>query len=91
MFNIFKKIKNAIMKKEEIEQQLNDAIVVAQRLGAENKQLRAENETLEAENTNLKEQFNSAIERVRYLDGQVKMLEAQNQAKAQYSDNNRNY
>ena len=91
MFNIFKKIKQFTMKKEEIEQQLNDAIAVAQRLGTENKQLRAENETLKTENINLREEFNSAVERVRYLDGQIRMLEAQNQAKAQYSDNNRNY
>jgi FtsZ-binding cell division protein ZapB len=91
MFNIFKKIKNKIMKKEEVEQQLAEAIAVAQRLGAENKQLRQINEDLQSANTKLAEDFNSAVERVRYLAGQVNMLEAQNQAKTQYSDSDKNY
>jgi FtsZ-binding cell division protein ZapB len=91
MFGLLKKIKSIIMKKEGLEQQANDAIAVAQRLNEEIKQLRADNERLISESNQLREDFNSAVERVRYLDGQVKMLEAQNQAKTQYSDNNRNY
>ena len=79
------------MKKEEIEQQLAEAIAVSQRLGTENKELRINNERLITENTQLREDFNSAVERVRYLDGQVRMLESQNQARTQYSDSDRNY
>ena len=78
-------------KKQETEQQLTDAIAVAQRLNEEIKQLKADNERLATENNQLREDFNSAVERVRYLDGQVRMLESQNQAKSQYSDNDRNY
>ena len=77
--------------KQKLEQQASDAITVAQRLNEEIKQLRADNERLTTENDQLKKDFNSAVERVRYLDGQVRMLESQNQAKSQYSDNDRNY
>jgi len=91
MFNIFKKIKQKIMKKEEVEQQLNEAIAVSQRLGAENKVLRAENDTLRAENTKLREEFDGAVERVRYLAEQLKMREAQQQASERFNDNDRNY
>ena len=77
--------------KQELEQQANDAITVAQKLNEEIKQLRADNERLATENIQLHNDFNSAVERVRYLDGQVRMLESQNKAKTQYSDNDRNY
>ena len=89
MFKLLKKIFK--MTKQETEQQLADAIAVSQRFGAENKQLRINNERLIEENIKLKEDFNSAVERVRYLDGQVKMLESQNKAKTQYSDSDKNY
>ena len=79
------------MKKEELEKQVTDAIAVAQKLGAENKQLRKLNEDLTTANTKLTEELNGAIERVRYLASQVKMHETQNQASRQYNDNNRNY
>jgi FtsZ-binding cell division protein ZapB len=91
MFNIFKKIKQYTMKKDEIGQQLADAIAVAQRLGTENKQLKQTNDELTASNTKLKEEFDSAVERVRYLDGQLKMREAQQQADTRFNDNDRNY
>ena len=77
--------------KQELEQQLAGAIDVAQRLNEEIKTLRTANETLAIENESLKNDFNAAADRVRYLDGQVRMLEAQRQAKNQYSDNDRNY
>jgi len=77
--------------KQELEQQLADAIAVAQRLNEENKTLKSTNDSLTAENTSLKNDFASAVNRVRYLDGQVKMLESQRQAKTQYSDSDRNY
>ena len=94
MFNIFKKIKqqfNKMATKQELEQQLADAIATAQRLGAENKQLKQANEDLQYANTKLAEEMNGAIERVRYLAGKVEMLELQKQASTKYSDNNRNY
>ena len=77
--------------KQELEQQLNEAITVAQRLNEEIKVLRAEKESLKAENESLKKDFTSAVERVRYLDGQVRMLESQKKAQTQYSDSDRNY
>jgi FtsZ-binding cell division protein ZapB len=90
MLNLFKKIFK-MATKQELEQQIADAIAVAQKLGAENKQLQTTIETLSAENIQLKNDFNSAVERVRYLDGQVRMLESQRQAQTQYSDSDRNY
>ena len=91
MFSIFKKIKQFTMKKEELEQQLADAIAVAQRLGTENKKLVEENKRLTEANTKGTAEFNSAVERVRYLADQVKMYEAQNPAATKYNDNERNY
>ena len=91
MFNIFKKIKNVIMKKDELGQQVAEAIAVAQRLGIENKRLVEENKALTEANTKNTVEFNAAVERVRYLAGQVKMYEAQNQASKQFNDNERNY
>lgn len=78
-------------KKEELEQQLADAIAVSQRLGAENKELRQINDNLISTNTKLAEELNGAIERVRSLAGQVKMLELQNQSRTRYSDSDKNY
>ena len=77
--------------KQELEQQLADAIAVAQKLGSENKQLKQVNNELTAENESLKNDFISAVDRVRHLDGQVKMLELQRQAATKYSDKDRNY
>ena len=77
--------------KQELEQQLNEAIAVAQRLNEEIKTLRAANAELTAENESLKNDFTSAVERVRYLDGQVKMLESQKKASTKFSDSNKNY
>jgi hypothetical protein len=89
MFNLFKKLFK--MKKEELEQQLADAIAVSQRLGAENKQLKQANDELTFTNTKLKEDFDSAVERVRYLAEQLRMREAQQQATERFNDNDRNY
>ena len=82
------------MKKEETEtmkQQIAEAISVAQRLGAENVQLRQTNSDLTAANAKLTEEFNSAIERVRYLAEQVRMKEAQQTASERFNDNDRSY
>ena len=79
------------MTKQETEQQLADAIAVAQRLGAENKQLKQTNDDLQAANISLTGEINSAIERVRYLAGQLKMREAQQISTERFNDNDRNY
>jgi len=77
--------------KQELEQQLNEAIAVAQRLNEENKMLKVENDALKTSNEQLQNDFASAIDRVRYLDGQVRMLESQRQASTRYSDSDKNY
>lgn len=77
--------------KQELEQQLNEAIAVAQRLNGEIKTLRATNTELTTQNKQLREDFDNAAERVRYLAGQVKMLDLQIQSSKKYSDNSRNY
>ena len=79
------------MKKDELEQQVADAIAVAQRLGIENKRLVEENKALTESNAKNTVEFNAAVERVRYLAGQVKMYEAQSQASTKFNDNERNY
>ena len=79
------------MKKEEMEQQLADAIAVAQRLGAENKQLRQTNDDLSTANAKLTEEFNEAVERVRYLAEQLRMKESQQIASERFNDNDRSY
>ena len=79
------------MKKEEVEQQLAEAIAVAQRLGAENTQLKQANSDLTTANTQLTEEFNGAIERVRHLAEQLRMKESQQQATEKFNDNDRNY
>ena len=91
MFSIFKKIKQFTMKKEELEQQLADAIAVAQRLGTENKQLKQINDDLTSANAKLSEDFNSAVERTRYLADQLRMKEAQQTATDRFNDNDRKY
>jgi hypothetical protein len=91
MFNIFKKLKQLLIKKQKMANQLADAIAVSQRLGAENKQLRQINEDLTLANTKLTEDFNSAIERVRYLAEQLRIREAYQQAYEKFNDDNRNY
>ena len=77
--------------KQELDQQLSDAIAVAQRLSKENKTLKLTNDSLIAENASLRNDFTSAVDRVRYLDGQVRMLESQRQAAMKFSDNDKNY
>jgi hypothetical protein len=78
------------MKKEE-NKQLLEAISVAQKLGAENKQLKQINDDLMLLNNNLKNDFESAVERVKYLAEQLRMREAQQMASERFNDNDRNY
>jgi methyl-accepting chemotaxis protein len=78
MFNIFKKIKqqfNKMATKQELEQQLADAIAVAQKLNGEIKQLTAENKNLSTANNQLTKNLSEAMNRVRYLAGEIKLLE----------------
>jgi len=91
IINIFKKIKTIIMKKEELEQQNADLLAVIQRVNDDNKALFIQHKNLSIENVQLKAELNAAIDRVRYLANQIKMMDAQKQASNKYSDNNRNY
>ena len=91
MKNLLKKIKKYIMKKSELEQQLSEAINIAQKLGNENKQLLIENTQLKNTITQLRNDFNSAAERVRYLVDEVKMLETQKSISSKYSTSGKNY
>jgi predicted nuclease with TOPRIM domain len=77
--------------KQELEQQLNEAIGVAQRLNGEIKTLRTENDRLKEENSQLRNDFDAAADRVRTLANQLKMLESERQARTKYSDISKNY
>ncbi len=79
------------MTKQETEQQLADAIAVAQRLGEENKQLKQANKEQSTTIAQLKIDLNDAINRVRELAEQLNMVEAQKQATKRFNDNDRNY
>ena len=79
------------MKKEELEQQNADLLAVIQRVNDDNKALFIQHKNLSIENVQLKAELNAAIDRVRYLANQIKMMDAQKQASTKYSDNNRNY
>ena len=79
------------MTKQQTEQQLAEAIAVSQRLGTENKHLKHVNDELTSTNAKLTEEFNLAIERVRYLAEQLRMKDAQQQANEKFNDNDRNY
>jgi regulator of replication initiation timing len=84
MFNIFKKIKQLEMTKQELEQQNVELKVALDRANTANRELNSAVQKL-------KEDFESAVERVRYLDGQIKMKDARKQAAEKYNDNDRNY
>ena len=79
------------MKKEELEQQNADLLAAIQRVNDDNRALTEQNKSLVKENTQLKSEVNAAIDRVRHLANQIKMMDAQKQAANKYSDNNRNY
>ena len=77
--------------KQELEQQLADAIAVAQKLNGEIKQLTAENKNLSTANNQLTKDLLEAMNRVRYLAGEIQMMELQKQAATKYSDSDKNY
>lgn len=84
MFNIFKQIKQLKMKKEELELEQSKMVEAINRLNAANK---------EQSNiiSQLRTELNGATNRVKELDGMLKMREAQQKAATQFNDNNRNY
>lgn len=79
------------MKKEDLEKQNADLLAAIQRVNDDNRSLIEQNKSLVTENNQLKSELNAAIDRVKYLAGQIKMMDAQKQASTKYSDNNKNY
>jgi hypothetical protein len=84
MFNIFKQLKQLKMTKEQLEQENNDLKSALTRANTANSEL---NETVKK----VAQDLEAAIGRVRYLDGQIKMKDAQKKASTQYNDNERSY
>jgi vacuolar-type H+-ATPase subunit D/Vma8 len=84
MFNIFKKIKQLQMTKEQLEHQNAELMEAITTVNNTNKEM---SESIK----HLSSEFEKAIERVRYLDGQLKMKDAQQQANTKFNDNERNY
>lgn len=72
------------MTKQELETQNGQLLEALSRANTANREL---SELVQK----LTQKLNDAIERVKYLDGQVKMLELQKQAATKYSDSDRNY
>jgi septal ring factor EnvC (AmiA/AmiB activator) len=83
MFNIFKKIKQLEMTKQELEQEREKMLEAINRLNTANK---------EQSNiiSQLKIDLNDAIKRVRELAEQLNIVEAQKQSQ-RFNDNDRNY
>jgi formiminotetrahydrofolate cyclodeaminase len=84
MFNIFKKIKQLTMTKEQLEQENGQLKEALSRLNTIQKEQTA---TIEKLNKELFE----AMGRVRYLAEQLKMKDIQQQATERFNDNDRNY
>jgi hypothetical protein len=84
MFNIFKKINQLKMTKEQLEQENGQLMEALSRAN-----------TIQKEHTatiqKLNKELDGAIERVRYLDGQLKMKDAQQLASKKFNDNERSY
>jgi len=79
------------MTKQETEQQLAEAIAVAQRLGEENKQLKQANKEQSTTIAQLKIDLNDAINKVRELSEQLNIIYARQQATDRFNDNDRKY
>jgi uncharacterized phage infection (PIP) family protein YhgE len=84
MFNIFKKIKQLEMTKQELEQEREQMLEVINRLNVANK---------EQTNTiaQLKIDLNDAQNRVRDLAEQLNIINARQQANDRFNDNDRKY
>ena len=84
MFNIFKQIKQLKMTKQELEQEnanLNAALV---RSNTANRELVDQLNKLDTE-------LKDAIARIRQLDEQIRMMDAQKTASTKYNDASKNY
>jgi chromosome segregation ATPase len=84
MFNIFKKIKQLEMTKQELEQEKEQMIAAINRLNTANKE---QTSTI----AQLKIDLNDAQNRVRDLAEQLNMVHARQKANEQFNDNDRNY
>jgi len=84
MFNIFKKIKQLTMTKEQLEQENGQLKESLSRLNTIQKE---QTSTIEKLNKELFE----AMGRVRYLAEQLKMKDIQQQTSERFNDNDRNY
>jgi uncharacterized phage infection (PIP) family protein YhgE len=84
MFNIFKKIKQLEMTKQELEQEKEQMLAAINRLNTANK---------EQSNiiSQLKIDLNDAQNKVRELAEQLNMVHARQQASERFNDNDRNY
>jgi len=84
MFNIFKQIKQLKMTKQELEQEnanLNAALV---RSNTANRELVDQLNKLDTE-------LKDAIARIKQLDEQIRMMDAQRLASTKYNDASKNY
>ena len=84
MFNIFKKIKQLEMTKQELEQEKEQMIAAINRLNTANKE---QTSTI----AQLKIDLNDAQNRVRDLAEQLNMISARQKAADKFNDNDRNY
>ena len=84
MFNIFKKIKQLEMTKQELEQEREQMLTVINRLNVANKE---QSELI----SGMKVELNSAQNKVRELSEQLNMVYARQQANERFNDNDRNY
>jgi formiminotetrahydrofolate cyclodeaminase len=84
MFNIFKKIKQLTMTKDQLEQENGQLKEALSRLNTIQKE---QTTTIEKLNKELFE----AMGRVRYLAEQLKMKDIQEQTSERFNDNDRNY
>jgi septal ring factor EnvC (AmiA/AmiB activator) len=83
MLNIFKKIKQLEMTKQELEQEKEQMLAAINRLNTANKE---QSSTI----SQLRIDLNDAINRVRDLAEQLNIIEAQKQSQ-RFNDNDRNY
>ena len=84
MFNIFKKIKQLEMTKQELEIENGKMTEAINRLNNANKE---QSELI----SSMKVELNNAMNKVRELSEQLRMREARQQATEKFNDNDRNY
>jgi hypothetical protein len=84
MFNIFKQIKQLKMIKQELEQQNVDLNAALVRTNTVNRELVDQLNKLDIE-------LKDAIARIKQLDEQIRMVDAQKTAAARFNDVSKNY